>query len=415
MLCDNDVESICVYLSLLQSDSIITLLNYNINQKYLDKLVQNYKPDYIFCKKKSSLILDDFENIFTFFNYYLLKKKKHFEKKFNDNLSLLITTSGTTGSPKFVRLSKENVRQNTLSIIDALPIKKSDITITTLPMSYVYGLSIINTHISRGASILLNKQSVLQKTFWNNLNKFKINSFGGVPYIYSLIEKLKIDNLNLKNLRYVTQAGGKLEKNITISIKKILDMNNTDLYIMYGAAEATSRMSVLNPKYLDSKLGSIGKAIKNGKFEIVNNENKKINKSNVIGELTYKGKNVFMGYSNNLNDLSLGDEKNNYLKTGDLAYRDIDGFYYLIGRKDRYIKIFGHRINLDELEEIIYNYGLECVCSSNNINKIYINTIKKDKNLIKYLSTTTNLHPSIFVIKKVDQFKINENLKIKYE
>ena len=158
---------------------------------------------------------------------------------------LLISTSGTTGSTKFVRQSYENLRNNTKSIIDFLKISELDNTITTLPMSYVYGLSVINTHLEMGGNITLNSSSIIQKIFWEKIYKNKITNFAGVPYTYEIMEKLDLKKFNLKFLKYTTQAGGKVPIN---TIKKLIsnyEKSDIKLIVMYGASEATARMSYL--------------------------------------------------------------------------------------------------------------------------------------------------------------------------
>ena len=186
---------------------------------------------------------------------------------------------------------------------------------------------------------------------------------------------------------------------------------------MYGAAEATARMSYLPWKNIRNKEGSIGIPIKEGKFHIEDKKKKTINASKKIGELIYKGKNVCMGYSKSYRDLWKGNENKGILRTGDLAYKDEDGFYYLVGRKDRYIKIYGMRINLQHLEEIILEYGVENICLEEKQNKIliFVKKYKKIEMLKKYLIDLTNLHSSSIEIKNIKEFPLNLNYKISYK
>ena len=329
----------------------------------------------------------------------------------------MISTSGSTGSSKFVRISFENTQNNLLSILKYLPINEKDVTITTLPISYVYGLSIFNTHLYQGARIVLNEKSVIEKRFLNLLEKEKVTSFGGVPYTFSIIDRVHKNKINFDSLKYVTQAGGKMNEKLLKNIMNLFKSNNKKFISMYGAAEATARMSYLDWKYAEDKFGSIGKPIVGGEFSLENNNGQKINETNVEGELIYKGKNVCLGYANHINDLSLGDINKGILKTGDIALKDKDDFFYLKGRKDRYVKIFGLRLNLDELEELVSNYGVENICKFDTENKINI-LIKENTNnfnLIKYISGKLSLHPNVFSIKKENQFPMTKNLKIKYK
>jgi len=413
--CQNNFEAIVGYLGSIKSNCVVSLLDENIDIDSFTKLVEEYYPDYIFFDKKNLKGLENFSTIYTFGSYFLLKIKNQKKKILNDQLSLLISTSGSTGSSKLVRQSLSNINNNTESIVNYLKILETDITITTLPMSYVYGLSIINTHLSQGATVVLNNESVTRKEFWNNLQKNKVTNFGGVPYIYSILEKIDFKNFDLKHLKYTTQAGGKIHKHTAQNIIKKFDSINTKLYLMYGAAEATARMSYLPWENID-KIESIGKPIPGGEFELKDLNNKTILDPNIHGNLIYKGKNVCMGYAKNFEDLSKGDENNGRLETGDIAYKDKDNFYYLVGRKDRYIKIYGMRINLQELENIVSNFGFENICIQNKENtiEVYIKG-KFDLNKLKInLANKTRIHPSVFVFESVKEFSLNKNLKFSY-
>ena len=413
--CQNNFEAIVGYLGSIKSNCVVSLLDENIDIDSFTKLVEEYYPDYIFFDKKNLKGLENFSTIYTFGSYFLLKIKNQKKKILNDQLSLLISTSGSTGSSKLVRQSLSNINNNTESIVNYLKILETDITITTLPMSYVYGLSIINTHLSQGATVVLNNESVTRKEFWNNLQKNKVTNFGGVPYIYSILEKIDFKNFDLKHLKYTTQAGGKIHKHTAQNIIKKFDSINTKLYLMYGAAEATARMSYLPWENID-KIESIGKPIPGGEFELKDLNNKTILDPNIHGNLIYKGKNVCMGYAKNFEDLSKGDENNGRLETGDIAYKDKDNFYYLVGRKDRYIKIYGMRINLQELENIVSNFGFENICMQNKENtiEVYIKG-KFDLNKLKInLANKTRIHPSVFVFESVKEFSLNKNLKFSY-
>ena len=415
--CKNSFESIVGYLGSIKSNCVVSLIDDKISDDLFLKLVNKYHPDFIFFEKKSIKKLNNFSVAYSFGSYELLVVKKKIEKKLNDKLSLLISTSGSTGTSKLVRQSTDNLNYNTNSIVKYLDISQTDIAMTTLPMSYVYGLSIINTHLNQGASIVLNSKSVLEKEFWNSLQKNKVSNFGGVPHTYSILEKINFKNYNLESLKYTTQAGGKINKKTAENVVKIYNSLDIKLYLMYGAAEATARMSYL-PWENINKLESIGKAIPGGEFFLKDSNSKIINETNTHGELIYKGKNVSMGYAENLEDLSKGDENKGTLETGDIAYKDKDNCYYLVGRKDRYIKIYGMRINLQELEDIISKFDFENICMQDQDKENTINVFIKDKfefkELKKIITSVTKIHPSVFVFKTVKNFPLNRNSKISY-
>jgi long-chain acyl-CoA synthetase len=407
----NDFESITAYISFINKGHSVAFLDSKINDIFLKRLLLLYRPDYVFCNNKMVKKIKSYNIILNLNSYILYKKNKTIKNNLNEDLMLLMSTSGTTGSPKFVKQSYQNVISNTKSIIKYLNIKKEDVTITSLPISYVYGLSVINTHLFVGAKIVLTNKSMIEKKFWNLIDKFKVNNFSGVPYSYSIIEKISQKGLP-KSLKYTTQAGGKMNN---ILIKKIINIykkNKIKLIQMYGAAEATSRMSYLKWKYSFKKIGSIGKPIPGGSFYLIDKKGKKINKK---GELVYRGKNVCMGYAENLEDLSLPDLNKGTLKTGDLAYKDNEGFYYIEGRNNRYVKIYGIRLNLSELETILLKKGIDVIMREGGENKI--NTYFKNPNQvikgIKYISKITSLNSNVFVEKILTKKNLTNNFKFK--
>ena len=195
--------------------------------------------------------------------------------------------------------------------------------------------------------------------------------------------------MNLPTLKYVTQAGGKLDIDLIKDFYTTAKKKKFKFIIMYGQTEATARMSYLKWKYLKNKKGSIGKPIRGGKFFLIDKNNKKIKKNNLPGELVYKGNNVCLGYANNRFDLEKGDENNKKLFTGDIAIKDSSGYYYIIGRKKRFIKLFGYRINLDDIEKLIKKLGFDCACNGDD-KKIYIFLNVQDKAYMQKVKNTLN-------------------------
>tara|TARA_B100000408_G_scaffold133706_1_gene121061 strand:- start:523 stop:1650 length:1128 start_codon:yes stop_codon:yes gene_type:complete len=373
-----------------------------------------YKPSYIFCEKNKIRNDNLYKSILKYKSYILFERKKNEENVLNKDLMLLMSTSGTTGSPKFVRQSYLNVLSNTKKIIKYLNIKSQDITITSLPISYVYGLSVINTHLLAGATIVLTNRSMVEKKFWDLIATFKVNNFSGVPYNYSIIEKISKKGLP-SSLKYTTQAGGKMNRILIKNIINIYKKHEIKLIQMYGAAEATSRMSYLNWKYADKKIGSIGKPIPGGSFYLIDKKEKKFKKKFKKGELVYQGKNVCMGYAESLRDLSLPDLNKGLLKTGDIAYKDNNGFYFIVGRKNRYTKIYGIRVDLSELESILSKRDIDVIMKEGDENKIevYSKNSLKIKEGIKYISKVTSLNANIFITKILSKKNLTNNFKYK--
>ena len=415
LICENNIESILFYLSSIKKKCALVLLEKNITGVNLNNLISKYQPRYIFINKKNNYNFSKFNKKKIYMNYVLMENKKKIKIKLNKDLKILISTSGTTGNPKYIKLTKQNIDSNTLSILKFLKINKNDTTITTLPMNYVYGLSIINTHLFVGAKIVLNDYSVLDKKFWSSLIDNKITNINGVPYLYEILDKIKFLEKDLSSIRFFTQAGAKMGKEMQ---KKLIDFclkNKKKIFFMYGAAEATARMGYLPWRYAKEKIGSIGKAIPGGKFWLEDKNRKKIKQNKKIGELIYSGKNVSSGYAKNYHDLYKNNESD-ILRTGDFAKRDEDGFYYLLGRSDKFIKIQGNRLNLEDIEIYTSSFGIKTVCKLNKKNKITIFIEKNidEKMLLKKIKDKITIHPSNFLIKKINKFPINKNLKISY-
>jgi len=345
----------------------------------------------------------------------LKKKKIKKKKKLNENLSLLLSTSGSMGSIKFVKLSRNNIKHNADSIISYLKINKKDSAITNLPISYSYMLSVINTHFEVGASIVISKYSLVEKKFWETLKNSKVTSFNGVPYTYEILTKIGIKNIKIETLRYLTHAGGKLEKDKLKEIIKFCKKNNLKFFSMYGQTEASPRISYLKPEFSERKIGSIGKGMPGNKIYIIDSSGTKILKPFVEGEIICEGKNVFMGYSENYNDLKKANEENYKLKTGDLGFFDKDGFFYITSRISKITKIFGHRIDIGTLENLMSQKGYKIACLSND-KKIFIFIEKKynKKNLINAISKITNLDIGSFELIKLKYLPRTSNNKISY-
>ena len=415
IICSNSLASIAAYIGLINSDCVVMLIDENISQLAIEKILKDYKPEYLSVPKQNKLKFNNYTEVDKLNNFFLLKRKKFFKFNLNDELMLLMPTSGTTGSSKFVRQSYSNVYSNALSISKYLNIKSNDACITTLPMSYVYGLSLINTHLFNGSQIVLNNNSVLEKDFWKKIPKYKITNFAGVPYTFEMLDRLDLKKFDLKSIKYLTQAGGKLNLVTKTRMFKYFSKIKVKLFIMYGAAEATARMTYLPWKYFNKKIESVGKPIPGGQIWIEDSKKRKIKKPFEVGEIIYKGKNVCLGYSKNFKDLIKDDENKKILRTNDLGYLDNEGFLYIKGRKDRYIKLYGLRINLEEIEEIgaKNNVKILCTAEEKKINVYFAKNININI-LQKSIVSHTNLHPRMLNFIKIKKFNINKNYKYSY-
>lgn len=417
-LCTNSIGSVVGYVSFLSNKIVPALLNANLDQDFIDHLLSIYKPSYLWIPQEREDHFSSFDRIYTKYGYSLLKT--NFEKIYPlyDDLALLLTTSGSTGSPKFVRLSYENLKANTSSIIEYLKLDHTEKAITTLPMNYSYGLSIINTHLAVGATILVTDKGLMQKEFWSFFKEQKVTSFGGVPYTYEMLDRLRFFRMDLPYLRTMTQAGGKLSKELHQRFATYAKEHGKNFVVMYGQCEATARMGYLPADKSLLKCGSIGITIPNGRFKLIDENGESIQQANVTGELVYQGSNVALGYAESGNDLIKGDEWGGCLKTGDLAQFDDEGFYYIVGRKKRFLKIFGNRINLDEIDQLLKDHYPDLELASYGVDDrmfIFINDESLQDEVKDYVVQKTGLNHMAFKVKYLSKIPKNDAGKITYK
>jgi len=417
-LCTNTLGSLIGYVSFINNKIVPLLLDSNLDEDLLRNLIETYKPDYLWVPEDKREKYSVYKKVYDSNGYILLKTPFDDSYALNNELALLLTTSGSTGSPKLVRQSYKNIKANTESIINYLEIDETERPITTLPMSYTYGLSIVNTHLYAGASIIMTDKAIMQKEFWQQFNNYKATSFGGVPYTYQMLEKLRFFNMKLPNLRTMTQAGGKLAPELHKRFAEYAMENGKRFFVMYGQTEATARMGYLPCEKTLEKYGSMGVAIPGGRLRIIDNDGAEITEPDIVGELVYEGENVTLGYAECGDDLSKGDERNGRLVTGDMAKRDEEGYYYIVGRKKRFLKIFGSRINLDETERLIKSsfVDIDCACvGKDDALYIFVTQMNIKDDLVKFLSAKTGFNSKAFHVKEIDDIPKNESGKTLYK
>lgn len=414
-LCGNTVGSLAGYVTFMNNDNATLLLDAHIEQSAFDTLYATYQPKYVWAPE--GFTTPDCATIAFEERGYKLWLFEDNHTHVSDKLALLLTTSGSTGSPKLVRLSKENVRSNALSIIEYLHITAEERPVTSLPMYYSFGLSIINSHLLMGATILLTEASYVERDFWKFANENGFTSFSGVPYTFEIMKFMKLWKQPMPSLRTLTQAGGKLSNELLQFFVEKFQPQGVNFYLMYGQTEATARMSYLEPEFSISKLGSIGKGIPGGTFSLMDADGKVVEGSDIVGELVYTGANVSLGYAECAEDLIKGDENNGVLRTGDLAYRDQDGFYFIAGRKKRFLKLFGNRVSLDYVETLLKPMLTECVCVGND-SKLIVYTTSKDFDesaIIDYIVERTKILRTVFSVRHIDEIPRSETGKIQYK
>lgn len=338
VLCRNDERCLAAYLAALRAGDCVALIPERIHEDALSTLVDRYQPDWLLAPSPTAR---QGRRKLPWHDKQLILLEGGDALPHHD-LAVLLSTSGTTGSPQMVRLSYDNLAANAASIVRYLELSSAERAITTLPMHYSYGLSVINSHLLVGASLVLTDEAVTARPFWNLFAASGVTSLAGVPFIWQMLARLRLERMSLPTLRTLTQAGGRLSPELTEHFRRAAEAHGWRFFVMYGQTEATARIAYLRPEWLASKTGAIGNAIPGGALSIADD-----------GELIYRGPNVMLGYAESRDDLALGDTQHGELRTGDLARQDEDGVFWLTGRIKRIAKVFGHRINLDEVETMI--------------------------------------------------------------
>ncbi len=374
--CSNDAESLARYLALLRKGCPVILIGKDLDEDAKKALKDTYEGDY----------------------------------PYNPELGLLLSTSGSTGDRKLVRLSYTNIQSNCDSIVEYLGLTKEERPITTLPMEYTYGLSVIHSHVAVGATIILTNRTLFQKEFWEMVEKYKVTSMAGVPYTYEMFERLRLREMDLPHLKTMTQAGGHLHEELHKKYGEWAAETGRRLFVMYGQTEATARMSYIPPEKCIEKIGSIGIPIPGGSFAIAED-----------GELIYFGANVSMGYAVNRDDMALGDVNGGCLKTGDMARMDEEGYFYITGRKKRFVKLQGKRFSLDQVQEILQE-AFECdeiICTGNDDDGIKVNTSSREvadreDEIIQLFMDKWQVRARLVTVKYLDEIPRNSSGKVLY-
>ncbi|ERT59634.1 AMP-binding protein [Megasphaera vaginalis (ex Srinivasan et al. 2021)] len=413
VICHNRPAAALSYLCCLQNGIVPLLLDAALEKNLYAQLLHRYEPHYIFrpiCPTDTQPLysLEDY-GVFSYASTPLV---------LHPDLALLLTTSGSTGSPKLVRQSYANIQANAASIAAYLYLTEADRPVSTLPLHYTFGLSVLNSHLLVGAAEYLTEDTVFDPSFWDFCKDFHVTSLAGVPFTYECLNRLHFCNMHLPDLTLMIQAGGKLSARLHKEFASFAYKTNKRFIVMYGQTEATARMSYLPHPYSLSKIGSIGIPIPGGTFRIMEDEKTEITQPHVRGELCYEGPNVTLGYAQCRSDLALGDQRHGRLLTGDIAYKDEDGFYYIAGRKKRFLKIQGKRVNLDEIESIIKNAypRLECACTGfdDNLCLFVAESAVSADTLEDFLVSKTGLHPATITIRKLADIPKTTTGKIAY-
>lgn len=400
VLSRNTIDCLSACVALVQNGVVPLLVDANSDAAAIERFVDLYRPEYVACPEDAAASLPGFAESFALGNYRLLVSTAPFADPVHEDLGLLMPTSGSTGSPKLVRQSRDNLRANGASIIEYLGIAADDRPVTSLPMHYTYGYSVVNSHLLVGATLLVTDRSVIEKGFWSFVDEQSATSLAGVPYTYQMLQRLRFSRMSLPALRTLTQAGGKMTPALITEFAQHAADTGRRFFVMYGQTEATARMSYVPSERALEKAGSIGIPIPRGEFFLVDADGAVIDEVGVEGELGYRGPNVTMGYAQSRDDLTTGDERSGSLLTGDVAYRDAEGYYYITGRRNRYVKVFGKRVSLDDVEQMAHTVVSEVACLGvDDEVQVWITDEAAAAALKQSLAERTAIHPSAFKVR----------------
>ena len=412
-LCENCAGSLLGYLAFENNGQVPLLLGAKLDEGLRRNLEERYRPSYYWLPERMAGGIGG-QKVFEACGYVLLKIGNE-PYPLNERLSLLLTTSGSTGSPKLVRHKYGNLEANAENVAKVFGWTPDEVGICDLPMNYTMGLNVINSHLAAGATVLMVKANLMDPDFWTFIKENEGTSFCGVPFSYEVMRRIGFDRMDLPKLRTLAEGGGKLTDRMFTWIATYAKNSGKRFCATFGTSETSARMAFLNPDKALEKVGSMGKAIPGGELFLL--DEVKNEDGSATGELGYRGPNVTMGYALCREDLTKGDEFCGEYHTGDIARRDADGYYFIIGRKGRFLKLFGLRVSLDETERILKTQypSADFVCTGDDKRMNIFTTEDSLKGeIIPFISGKTNLHNSAFKVFVIGEIPRNEYGKVRF-
>ncbi|OXM51565.1 AMP-dependent acyl-CoA synthetase [Amycolatopsis thailandensis] len=413
-----DLESVLNYLGAFEAGRAIALIDPALDADVLAGLIERFRPAAVLSAPDAPAP----EGYGVSDGHWVRESADGVEP--HPHLAILLPTSGSTGNPKLVRLSRGAVFANADAIAQVLGIDRDEVAPTSLPLHYSYGLSVLNSHLVRGATVVIEPSGVLGRGFWDAVNEHKVTSLAGVPYHYEMLRRLKFDPAKYPTLRTLTQAGGKLRDDLVAQFNDKIREVGGRMFVMYGQTEAAPRMTTVPADRLAEKLGSAGPALPGGSFAVRREDGSETKHPKIVGEVVYRGPNVMMGYAEDEAGLAAGDEYGGVLATGDLGYLDEDGFLYITGRLKRIGKVFGNRVSLDDLEHAVRSasVGIDVVAAVPAGDKVVLFAELPEgdgakaicKDAAKALSERLHLHTSGFDVRPIDTVPLLASGKIDY-
>lgn len=419
ILCKNSIGALAAHIACVEEKIVPLMISSKMDHELLDNLLSIYMPAYLWVPKEDvESLLDyyDYKEIYEKYDYSLLKTGNETAKLYDD-LAMLLTTSGSTGSPKLVRHCYKNLYENAKNVANFFGFNENEHAWIDLQLHYTMGLNVACSNLFAGATLYMTTYTMMDKRYWDFYNKSNITNMTGVPYNYEMLKRLKFFKQEHPSLKIMAEGGGRLTDELFTLCAEYAKEKNIKFFATFGTSETTARLAYLEPQMAIKKIGSIGKAIPNGELFLLNDTGESIDEAEAIGELAYRGPNVTLGYALKKEDLLLGDERKGIYKTGDIAKRDSEGYYYILGRKGRFLKLFGYRVGLDECERLIKDrFNIECACAGNDQQMdIFITFEGMEQEIRKYISEKTRIQINAFAVNVISELPRNEVGKILYK
>lgn len=411
ILSENSVGSYLGYFCFTELQYAVLVLETGIKEEYCKEIIEKYKPSYLWAKEDWGKKLE-LDSLYMKYGFYLYRTKYE-SYDMNEDVGVILSTSGSTGSVKCVQLGYKGIKEHTKALADAIGFQRTDSAITTMPMAFVYGLSFVNIHIYKRTTLLLTTRGIMDKEFWIFFHQYKPTCISGLTIHYEMLSMMKFFEHDCEHMRIFTQGGDKFASKVKEKVKKYCDEFNKNCYVLYGQTETSGTCGCLELRE-DREINCIGKAISSGKFLLKNTEES----IDMIGELVYAGNCAMLSYITSSNDLKKSIVNDRTVDTGDIVRKDKDGYFYILGRKKRIIKLFGKRTNLDDIENyIMFHYVIEeCAClgEDEQLKVFVVWKSKNDESLQKDLSKFLQIKESMIQIQSIKKLPRNESGKILY-
>lgn len=409
----NDAPSLISYLASVEAGHVVATLNPELDSELRARLIALFKPDFLVTPRPHEVLAGYREVSSPFAGLVLLRSETPNLYPIHPDLSLLLSTSGSTGSPKLARLTWRNIEFNARQVIRAMGLTEGDRTMITAPIFNALALSAIHTMMLCGGALALTRARVVSREFWDTVRESECNAIGGTPFFYGTLDRLDVNSLQVPKLIHFMQTGGIFPAHLARKFHELAQAHGGTLRLMYGQSEAGPRISHLGPEWLPENVRSIGFAVPEGRMW-VQTEGRECAPMEE-GEIHYHGENVMMGYAFEPEDLAKGDQLGGTLATGDIGYRDARGLFYITGRKARFAKVFGWRVGLDEVEELLS--PVATVAAVSEADRVVVYAEQPGDALsqaVDVLAFRLRLHRAGFEIRAIDEIPRLANNKVNY-